>query len=53
MPTLSRDPAARAPGAHVLSRYAHEADVVGDEPARVLIFTPGPMPVGMGGDRND
>ena len=34
-------------------RYAHEADVVGDEPAGVLIFTPGATPVGMGEDRND
>jgi hypothetical protein len=34
-------------------RYAHEADVVGDEPAPVVIFTPGTMPGGMGGDQND
>jgi transcriptional regulator with XRE-family HTH domain len=33
--------------------FPHEAEVVGDEPARILIITPGPAGVGMAGDHND
>jgi quercetin dioxygenase-like cupin family protein len=33
--------------------FPHEAEVIGDEPARILIITPGPAGVGVSPDRSD